>query len=1017
MASSDERFPSAGGSRPAGEATIAKNGGLVRLRVVLLLSSAVFCATAYGQLEAGGRLLIVAADSFCEAVQPLAEWRTATGQQAAVVPLSQAGSTPSEVRTFIRNAWSTWPVQPEYVLLFCNPTQLQGYSYDNDCYYGDMTGDWRMEIPVGRLPAWSVSEARLMVAKVLAYERLSGWTDTTWLTRGSTTVQEGNPSDPDSFYLPDCYFVHGLWLANGYTRTDTFYSEWGHNSTDLDSALNDGRTFITYRGSASGTWRNPFDQFLPGPNWHNGFRMPILVAGACATVTLVPGEEMLGDKSVRFGTLDSLGGAVAYFGTSRSASVVSRYRSACMRGFFHGLFADSLIELGPATVRGRQWIDSMFQNQTRYLEWTLIGDPAMRVWTGLPRPLTVTHPAWVSAVPQELAVGVTSAGSPVANAFVCVWLDSVVYALDTTDSSGNVVLSIAPDHPGLIRITVTGRDLAPYEGTCEVHVTGAPYVVYLRHEVIDSFPAGNSDGFVGAGETITAPTWLRNFGDSTASGVQVRLRCADSNVVLLDSVRYLGTVLPHDSAATGRNGFRFRVDPACPDGRELLFRVHTSDTVGRAWDADFVETVVTIALSFVRDTVRDSAGNRNGRLDPNETADLIVTLHNAGSGTALQTTAWLRSSDPRLIVLDSAGSWGDIPGHSSGDNNADRFTVHAAEMVPATPILCTLVVSSPCYSARLLFTITPGVLSPTDPCCDGPRVPSLYWAYDNVDSTYAEHPAYNWVEARGIGTNLALRDNHTVGLDLPVGFGPFKYYGRRYEELSVCSNGWIAPGVSTFIGWENLPLPQGIEPPMLAVGWNDLIPDTIGNVWWLFDSASHRLVIEWDSVPPRGMPTHRDKFEVVIYDTTLAAADGNNEFDYQYQTGGVPSQMTVGIQDPSDSVGITTLFDGAYGRAAAHLQTGRCIRFTTDPPIVGLAELAGLAPGRVTTAATIVRGVLRLSSDECRLSIGGLLDMTGRKVLDLKPGPNDVGGLAPGVYFVRETRAQAQAVRKVVIAR
>ena len=48
-----------------------------------------------------------------------------------------------------------------------------------------------------------------------------------------------------------------------------------------------------------------------------------------------------------------------------------------------------------------------------------------------------------------------------------------------------------------------------------------------------------------------------------------------------------------------------------------------------------------------------------------------------------------------------------------------------------------------------------------------------------------------------------------------------------------------------------------------------------------------------------------------------------------------------------------------------------------------------------------------------------LLDCTGRKVADLHTGENDVSGLAPGVYFVREAQAQAQAqaVRKVVITR
>jgi hypothetical protein len=50
-----------------------------------------------------------------------------------------------------------------------------------------------------------------------------------------------------------------------------------------------------------------------------------------------------------------------------------------------------------------------------------------------------------------------------------------------------------------------------------------------------------------------------------------------------------------------------------------------------------------------------------------------------------------------------------------------------------------------------------------------------------------------------------------------------------------------------------------------------------------------------------------------------------------------------------------------------------------------------------------------------------LLDVGGRKVLDLRTGANDVRTLAPGVYFIREepqaaTRRQ-QAARKVVITR
>jgi hypothetical protein len=68
--------------------------------------------------------------------------------------------------------------------------------------------------------------------------------------------------------------------------------------------------------------------------------------------------------------------------------------------------------------------------------------------------------------------------------------------------------------------------------------------------------------------------------------------------------------------------------------------------------------------------------------------------------------------------------------------------------------------------------------------------------------------------------------------------------------------------------------------------------------------------------------------------------------------------------------------------------------------------------------ATVVRGVLFLPKSESpSSSTSFLMDISGRKVMDLQPGANDVRALAQGVYFVREAQAQAQAVRKVVVTR
>ena len=90
-------------------------------------------------------------------------------------------------------------------------------------------------------------------------------------------------------------------------------------------------------------------------------------------------------------------------------------------------------------------------------------------------------------------------------------------------------------------------------------------------------------------------------------------------------------------------------------------------------------------------------------------------------------------------------------------------------------------------------------------------------------------------------------------------------------------------------------------------------------------------------------------------------------------------------------------------------------------PGAGVGEKP-LGPICATEPATIIRCALFLpEASSLEPQATSLLDVSGRKVLDLKPGANDVRALAPGVYFFREARAQAQAqaraIRKVVVTR
>jgi YVTN family beta-propeller protein len=104
-----------------------------------------------------------------------------------------------------------------------------------------------------------------------------------------------------------------------------------------------------------------------------------------------------------------------------------------------------------------------------------------------------------------------------------------------------------------------------------------------------------------------------------------------------------------------------------------------------------------------------------------------------------------------------------------------------------------------------------------------------------------------------------------------------------------------------------------------------------------------------------------------------------------------------------------------YQRTYVVCNDSHCIRVFRDS-LNAVAEMSKSCVAR--TGATVVRGALLLPA--CPVTIhSSLFDMTGRRVMSLRPGPNDVSRLSPGVYFMREPRVEArtQVTRKVIIAR
>ena len=81
----------------------------------------------------------------------------------------------------------------------------------------------------------------------------------------------------------------------------------------------------------------------------------------------------------------------------------------------------------------------------------------------------------------------------------------------------------------------------------------------------------------------------------------------------------------------------------------------------------------------------------------------------------------------------------------------------------------------------------------------------------------------------------------------------------------------------------------------------------------------------------------------------------------------------------------------------------------------GVEEALGVA-ARATDAATVVRGVLRLPVSLFTIHTS-LFDMTGRQVMALHPGANDVSHLALGVYLAKPSGESLAGSQKFVVQR
>jgi len=674
----------------------------IQMAKLILLLFLLFSISA-GQLS-GGRYLIITHDDYYNALKPLVEWKARKGLKPRIVKLSEIGSDSTQIRSFIVNAYNNWQIKPEYLLLVgCKeqlpfPRMRQHFEVcHSDNYYTNITGDFHNEIIPGRFWVHDTLEAKTVITKVLCYEKKHDLYNSEWLRKGTTIVNE-DPFPPysDSVYWADARYAHSLMTNAGFTHIDSIAESFEHYERHVIDAINEGRSYILYRGLGGGVWDRPFSNIYPD-DMHNGEKLPIVISATCYTI------EGIGKWWLNAGVPNELRGTVGFLGTTTGLMEAAELRSALARGTLESIFCDSLSTLGKAAEAGRQRYYALFGDSLEYDSWNCLGDPEMNLLTTIPRFLEVVHDSelWVLSTSGTIQVNVQHNSAPVESAFVCIMSkkDSTIYQYGRTNNLGDITFidtfQIAGD---TVLVTVTGRNLEPYCGRIWVRFGGGAFVVLNSFKTLDNI-GGNGDFIANPGETIEIAVCLKNWGDSTARNVSATIHkvTPDSSFSLDDTIKFYGDIAPFDSAFTYDDGYNVIIAPNCPDSHSIKLQLCVTDSTNSTWVSNFEFTIHAPILFFNDYTFPESL-----KYTPiGETNQLILQLTNKGSYKAQYTTGKIFSEDSFLIIIDSTSFFGTINPNNIGSNQLNPFIITTS---PQTP---------PCYPLDIKLVIVAGVYTDT----------------------------------------------------------------------------------------------------------------------------------------------------------------------------------------------------------------------------------------------------------------------------------------------------------------
>jgi hypothetical protein len=513
-----------------------------------------------------GVYLVITADAFADAIQPLVAWKTEAGFDVRVHRTSEIGSSLEAIRAFVRDAYLTWDVPPRYLLLvgdveFVPTTMVSGNVSDHAyaCVDGD---DFLPDLLVGRFSAKSPADVAVQVAKTVHYERTPEIASGDWFSRALLAAGNLNSSTP----VPLSRWAGEELRAVGFTAADSAYKSnspqhpWWDGRIIIKYYVDRGVSLVNYRGWAYGDegWQPPNFWNQDVPTLANGWKLPVVFSIVCHTgnfgnVTI----DCFAETWMKAGTPETPLGAVAFVGTGEHWSH-SRWNDRIDMGVIQAICDADLREVGAIMTSAKLSILPLFPTEFYMTDvadpeqsaeyycyiYNLLGDPSLELRTGMPRTIHVGVPRSIGFGADAMEIGVTETDgvTPIAGARVALAQNGRRIGYGITDATGTARAAIAPETTDPVTVTVTGRDLYPWQET----------VVDVRQQEV-SLTAVAAEPVTGQhampGAVVDVTLSVRNTGTDAVNEATVSVT-GPSGVTVVTGTAALGTIASGGNGAT-----------------------------------------------------------------------------------------------------------------------------------------------------------------------------------------------------------------------------------------------------------------------------------------------------------------------------------------------------------------------------------------------------------------------------------------------------------------------------------